>query len=460
MKRKYTIHAIRFLLPLFLGISSCDDFIKIDPPRTALVKSTVFENNATAEAAVYDIYYRMSINGFASGDLNSITFLTSLASDEQTNYYASTPAITAEIQQFNDNSLAANNSYILGLWSEMYKVIYKTTAVIEGLSSSTRVTEGLKRQLMGEAKFVRAFCNFYLVNLFGDVPLVTTTDYRTNSEIARTPAAKVYQQIFSDLTDAQGLLVNDYTYSSKERVRANRGAATALLARTYLYVGDWANAEAQATQIITNPDQYSLVANLNDVSRKNNEEVILQFWNNEASYPNDFNTFYVFYYPFYGALTDKLINGFEASDNRRTLWIGFDSGFYFPTKYSSFYPGVEYSIVLRVAEQYLIRAEARAQQNNLLGAKDDIAVIRNRAGLGEVPANDQAALLLAIEQERRSELFTEWGHRWFDLKRTKRANAVLSSMKSQWVSTAVLFPIPESEIRNNVALKNSQNPGY
>jgi len=460
MNKKYTIHTIGYLLTVFLGTSSCDDFIKIDPPRTALVKSTVFESDATAEAAVYDIYYRMSNSGFASGDLTSITFLTSLSSDEQTNYYASTPAITAEVQQFNDNSLTPSNSYILGLWSEMYKFIYKTNSVIEGLSTSTTITEGLKGQLMGEAKFVRAFCHFYLVNLFGDVPLVITTDYRTNSKIPRTPSAEVYQQIISDLTDAQNLLVDDYTYSNNERVRANKGAATALLARTYLYIGDWANAEVQATRIITNPDQYSLVANLNDVSLKNNKEVIFQFWNNDASYPNDFNTFYVFYYPFYGALTDKLISGFDANDNRRTLWIGFDSGFYFPTKYSSFYPGVEYSIVLRVAEQYLIRAESRAQQNNLPGAKDDVNVIRHRAGLGDVPINDQAAMLLAIEQERRLELFTEWGHRWFDLKRTNRAGAVLSSVKSQWVSTAVLFPIPEPEIRNNVALKNAQNPGY
>jgi hypothetical protein len=116
--------------------------------------------------------------------------------------------------------------------------------------------------------------------------------------------------------------------------------------------------------------------------------------------------------------------------------------------------------VLRLAEQYLIRAEARANQNNIAGAVDDINVIRTRAGLPAVSqgvSKDQC--LLAIEQERRIELFTEWGHRWFDLKRTNRADAVLSTLKSpNWQSADRLYPIPQSELETDVHL--NQNPGY
>lgn len=116
-------------------------------------------------------------------------------------------------------------------------------------------------------------------------------------------------------------------------------------------------------------------------------------------------------------------------------------------------------MVFRLAEQYLIRAEARAQQGDATGAKADINAIRNRAGLPDTDADGQASILAAIEHERRIEFFTEWGHRWFDLKRTGRADAVLSPIKPNWQSTDVLFPIPLQEIENNPNLL-PQNAGY
>lgn len=116
-------------------------------------------------------------------------------------------------------------------------------------------------------------------------------------------------------------------------------------------------------------------------------------------------------------------------------------------------------MVLRLAEQYLIRAEARVRQNNISGGQSDLNAIRNRSGLPNTTANDQGSLLLAIEQERRVELFTEWGHRWFDLKRTERAEAVLSPFAlKDWQSTDVLFPIPQTEREINSRL--TQNEGY
>ncbi|WP_121196115.1 RagB/SusD family nutrient uptake outer membrane protein [Mucilaginibacter gracilis] len=118
----------------------------------------------------------------------------------------------------------------------------------------------------------------------------------------------------------------------------------------------------------------------------------------------------------------------------------------------------EYVTYLRLAEQYLIRAEARAKQGNLAGAIADINVIRTRAGLLNTTAVLQPDILLAIEQERRIELFGEYGHRWNDLRRTGRANAVLGALKTTWTANAALYPIPKTEIQNNSNL--TQNPGY
>src|SRR5690606_19066848 len=110
------------------------------------------------------------------------------------------------------------------------------------------------------------------------------------------------------------------------------------------------------------------------------------------------------------------------------------------------------------AEQYLIRAEARAQLSNIAGAQADLNKIRIRAGLGETLASSQNELLTAILQERRFELFTEHGHRFFDLKRTGNLDNVLGS-KPGWNTTDRLFPLPEKELLLNPNLL-PQNPGY
>ena len=110
----------------------------------------------------------------------------------------------------------------------------------------------LANQLTGEAKFMRAFCYFYLVNAFGDVPLITSTNYLVNETMPRAPAMEVYRQIIADLKGAKDLLANDYSYSNGEKVRPNKWVAIALLARAYLYTGDWVNAEAEATSVISN----------------------------------------------------------------------------------------------------------------------------------------------------------------------------------------------------------------
>jgi hypothetical protein len=119
-------------------------------------------------------------------------------------------------------------------------------------------------------------------------------------------------------------------------------------------------------------------------------------------------------------------------------------------------------VIFRLAEMYLIRAEAKAQQGKIGGtdgAQEDINVLRRRAKASLVSVNTQAQMLQVIERERLYELAFE-GHRWYDLVRTGRANAVLSIFSSNWKDTYNIWPIPLSEIQRNPGLANAQNPGY
>ena len=147
--------------------------------------------------------------------------------------------------------------------SPNYNFIYLCNSAIEGLNSSTDLTPAVKEQLLGESYFMRAFFYFYLVNLYGDVVMPLTSNYKVTESLPRTPKEEVYQQIISDLHTAQQLLNINYVDGTllnitTERTRPTQWAATALLARTYLYTGNWAGADSAATAILNNVSLYSL----------------------------------------------------------------------------------------------------------------------------------------------------------------------------------------------------------
>jgi len=164
-------------------------------------------------------------------------------------------------------------------------------------------------------------------------------------------------------------------------------------------------------------------------------------------------------------LTADWLDVVEPGDQRRVTWVDssvvFGKTYFYPYKYklAGFSPvDTEYSLVIRLAELYLIRAESRAQQGNIGGAQADLNLIRARAGLGPTGASDVADLLTAILHERQVELMAEWGNRWLDLKRMGVADAVLENEKPGWVATDTLYPIPAEQLADNPALV--QNPGY
>lgn len=452
-----------FMLALVTCLS-CSEFLDIDSPATQLVRATVFENDVTATAAMSGIYRQMT-SGITGGSLGSITFLTTLSSDE-TNWFSGAGQNAA---QLCENNVLPTNPLITSFWSESYALIYQANAVIEGLEVSDKLSPDVKATLEGEARFVRAFYHFYLLNLFGDVPEVESTDYRANAMVSRMNATDLYEMIIDDLTRAHELLKEDYSFSSGERVRPARWTAAALLARVQLYRGNWEEARSYATAVISNTALYELAGDLTTVFLKNSREAIFQLLPPAgANYTNEANIF--LRTPTYSSLRSELVDAFDPADLRFGNWIasitsGTDT-YYYPVKYKEMpgnATGAEYSMVLRLAEQYLIRAEANAQLGNLSLAVEDVDLIRARAGLSLLadtnPGIAQTELLEEILQQRRLELFTEWGHRWFDLKRRGRATEVIGKIKATWEETDQLFPLPEKELIANPNLL-PQNPGY
>src|SRR5215217_3570700 len=442
---------------LLLILSSCEKALEIDNPKSKIINEVVFEDDITASAAVTGVYASMLASGsFASGSNNSITAITALSSDEFVNY----PISNTTAIQFNQNKIQSNNIQIYQLWSSAFQIIYQTNSIIEGIEKSDGMSANAQQQLKGEALFVRAFCNFNLVNLFGDIPLISTTDYSVNTRSPRTSKDVLYGEIIKDLLQAQQLMKD--AYPTPERVRPNKSAATALLSRVYLYRNDWANAEIQSTSLINNPD-YELEMDLNNVFLYSSREAIWQL-RPILRTQNTFegNAFILRGIPGNSYLRKDFIDKFETGDARFTNWVrsitASSNVFYYPFKYkirtggpgsATPIPLTEYSMVFRLAEQYLIRSEARAKLGKLNEAIADIDVIRGRANLPLIkninPGISQALLLVAVEQERRSELFIEWGHRWFDLKRTGRLSVILSPLKPDWQPSDVLYPIPSSE---------------
>ncbi len=444
-----------------LFLFSCKKAVTVDPPIDKLTADAVFTTDETATAAVLGMYSQM-MPALAFYSTGGTTIYTGLYADE----LATTAATSLDDLEFEGGALTqANGALGFNFWARAYRLLYGANACIKGLRAATSLTPALRDRLLGEALFIRAFHYHLLSNLFGDVPLVLSTAYDETARLPRTPLLTIAAQIVADLQEAKALL--PATYATAGRIRPNKWAATALLARIYLYGGQWAAAEAQASELVT-AGAYTLPV-LSAAFLATSTETIWSL----APVESGFNTTEAQSFVPTAAATTRpryqlrpgMLAAFESADARRTAWVGSKvvagQTFYYPFKYkvrNIGLPVTENYVVLRYAEVLLTRAEARAQQGRLTEAATDLNTVRARASLAaHVPVN-QSALLTAIEQERRTELFAEWGHRWFDLKRTGRAVPVLSAIKPGFGATALLWPLPQSELLRNPAL--TQNPGY
>lgn len=445
------------IISLFLQLS-CQDFLEIDDTIGEIPQELIFDDETTAIGTVTSLYTKLREDSFFTGGQGGLGVLMGLYSDELD--FHGQPS--SQIELFYNHQILPENQLVNFIWNNAYSIIYNCNSILEGLALSNNLSSDLQNQLRAETLFIRSLIYFYLLEMFGDVPYTTSTDYQFNMELTRTQKSVVTQNLVNDLLEAHSKISENYV--SVERIRANKYAVSALLARIFLYNRDWHSAEIYASEVINN-SIYQLEADIRNEFLQESKSVILQLENREGFYTNEASFFYFEVGPPpSNALSTLFVEGFEEGDLRRQYWIKDISDgnqtWYMNNKYTRYDltgSPKEYSIVLRLSEMYLIRAEAQLEMGNIYSAIEDINQIRLRAGLTPITTGDNLENI--IIQERKSELFCEHGHRWFDLKRWGLAIDVISSIKSNWRDAHILLPIPLNELILNPNLE-PQNPGY
>ena len=430
-----------------LTLSSCSKFLE-ERPNNALPTGKSITDAGTARAAITGAYDAVQ-NYYAA---NYPTLGTITADNVVFN------GTLSQYLQLDQNAIPPDNVTTVAAYQGIYRAINSANSVIAYVPdvADPQLTAAEKNKILGEAYFIRGLGYFDLGRGWGGVQLhlKPTTDLAAARGIKRSTLQQTFDQVLADLTQAESLLPEDAT----TRNRAQKSTARALRARLHLYRKEWAQAEAFATQVIGNT-KYALV-------NPYKAFFTAPFGTAESVFEltfsaNDRNSFWNLWYPSSagGQFTLKPSTSFvsritsaSAGGSRSALVAGTGSNVY-GVLYNTSATSTDPSYVIRIAELYLIRAEARAQQNNLTEALADLNRIRSRAGVLASAAATQADLLLAIEEENSLEFAFE-AHRWFDLVRTGRAGAVLGlTNQNFW-----LFPIPLSDILSDPDV--AQNPGY
>ncbi len=445
MKRIYTLYIL--FIAVALSTASCKKYLD-EKPNNQISAEDAIVDVGTARAAIigaYDgvqNYYAVNYTTLGIMPADNVIFNGTL------NQYL----------QLDQNAIPADNVITVAAFQGIYKTVNAVNNIITRLPAVTDplLTSAEKNQILGEAYFIRALCYFDLGRGWGGVQLELkpTTDISVIKGIKRSTLDQTYDQVLADLIQAEQLLPENNSIRS----RAQKSTARALRARLHLYRQQWADAENYATQVINN-GAYVLVKPYKTffTTPFQTTESVLEL----AYNINDKNSYWNLWYPssFGGQYTLKPSDALVAKLNnpaiggsRNTLIAGTGSNVY-GVLYNSTSLSVDPSYLIRIAELYLIRAEARAQQNNLAGAAADLNVIRARADLPATTATTQADLLQAIEDENSVEFAFE-PHRWFDLVRTKRAGTVLGLTNTNYW----LFPIPLSDVLSDPDV--TQNPGY
>jgi hypothetical protein len=434
------------------GLSGCDNFLD-QKPFNDIGESVALTNEDRIRRAVTGAYSLLQVNEYYGFEWPNAVWL----SDD--NVFAAGGG-TTDLQFDNHDILSSSNTMEIN-WRAMYRVINQANNIIEAVEkvNDANFTAEEKSDLSGQAYFLRGLAYFDLARTWGGVPVVLTATRSLSdaSFVGRSTVEQVYTQALNDLNEAETRLPEKL-----DRNLATRKTAQALKARLYLYRQDWANAERFATEVI-NSQNYQLVKPYEQIlAEKNTAESIFELAYNTV----DQNATGGAFLPqakggsYRLGPTQQIVHLLRdpsVGGNRSAMLDQFNfNGAVTPhvNKYRRAGTNNDSPIfVLRLAEMYLIRAEARAQQNNLTGGTQDLNAVRSRADVPAAAPASQAELLQLIEQERRVELAFE-PHRWFDLVRTGRAGAVLGVTDPN----KYVFPIPTGEIRANPSLQ--QNNGY
>ncbi|HEU5147523.1 MAG TPA: RagB/SusD family nutrient uptake outer membrane protein, partial [Chryseosolibacter sp.] len=397
-----------------------------------------------------------------------------------------------DIFQIDDYEIVATNANVGRDWGYLYSMIGKANRVINNveLVPDPALTDARKQQIKGEASFIRAYANFDLVRLYGDVPLVTQEVRSISAENLeqvypllfpeRVSAEAVYDQIIADLEFA----LQTVRTTAPDKGYATVGAVNALLAKVYATrePHDWAKVKEYCDAVIAGG--YSLLPEYDqlwDNAHENSSESIFEIncynwdtggnWGVFMFYGDDWKKFNI--------PSNDLVQAFEeeGDDIRMNASIAFldvtgkwtdphwpASHYPFVNKYRDF-SGAQNFIIYRLADILLLKAEALNELGDTEGAAELVNEVRARVDLEPITAGSQADMRIAIAKERRLELAFE-GHRWFDLKRTGRAIEVMNSATDgngnslgyQLTEEKLVWPIPQSERDKNTKL--TQNPGY
>lgn len=455
-------HSLKLIVfsTIFILLISCEQFVEVDLPKDQITGKAVFKDARTIDAALRNIYAELRDNAFTTGNGNGVSLLIGMYADELELKSSS----MARLLNFEQNNVLPTDSFVKDYWSKGYSLIYSVNLIIEGIESNRGSLVGGVEYLLGEAYFLRAYLHFYLVNLFGPIPYIDSTNYNENRAVYRDNIEIIYQYMVEDLGIARNLLL--LVDRPESRLRPDFWVVTAMLARIYLYQENWGLAAMEAENLISNGG-FELTEELDEVFLKHSIGTIWQF-DPEAEGRNTHEGFFFIENvpPPDFIVSQSLMNSFEVGDARRTHWIGSLTDeineWFFPFKYkqkSNTETTQECSIMFRLAEQYLIAAEAHAEMGNIAEALEYLNPIRQRAMLPPLDITSKQDLVDAIIHERRIEFFTELGHRFFDLKRKGMATTILSVSKPNWDTTDVLLPLPESELSINPNLL-PQNDGY
>ncbi|MDR1624388.1 MAG: RagB/SusD family nutrient uptake outer membrane protein [Tannerellaceae bacterium] len=433
-----------------LLFTACEDFLDLSPTNS--IPSTVaITNKETANASIIGAYN--SVQNYYS------------------NYYITLGTITADNVSYNgtlsqylqldQNSVSPDNAGTVYVYQTIYAGINSANAIIAAIGSvnDPLFSEAEKNKILGEAYFIRALGYFDLARGWGGVQLQLnpTTDLGGLSGIKRSTLDQTYDQVLTDLTKAEELLPED---DATTRNRAQKNAARALKARLYLYREQWTEAETYASLVINSP-KYTLVKPFNTffTSPFLSAESVFEL----TFTSNDKNSYWNLWYPSTvggqytlkpsDALVAKL-NDPNIGGTRNEIIQGSDNSVY-GVLYNTVSTSTDPAYVIRIAELYLIRAEARIKKTtpDISGALSDLNKIRNRADIPNFDSSAKDAIIQAIEDENSIEFAFE-PHRWFDLNRTKRTGSILGLTKTDYW----LFPLPASDILSDPDVE--QNPGY
>ena len=437
---------------LLFAFGSCKKYFLDAQPTQSISDQAVIVDSSTALSALLGVYDGLQSSNYYGGDgYAAAAFLS--AGDGlwvgTLNYY----------NTFITHTYRADNTLLNNVWNDIYKTVNRANQVIDKVSGldAKSISATARNQYVGEAYFIRALTFFDLARAWGNITLVLkpTSSAADVKGIKQSNQQQVYTQVLADLAKADSLLSN-----TLNRNRITKKTVAAFQARVYLYRNDWEQAETAATRIILDAS-YQLIDWTTFINNKATQESIfeLQFTTSDpsahygswssASYRNQYCPSPVLYNleqdPATGGDRKLLIKNISTP----AITNYFVQQLYWRTN------GDNPTYIFRLAEQYLIRAEARAKKAtpDLTGALADLNAVRVRAKLSPATFTQQADILQAIEDERRAEFALE-PHRWFDLVRTGRVGAVLGvTDQTNWI-----FPIPFNDIQANPDLV--QNPSY